>query len=82
MKTSSQDGIKVLTNHIETDCPDDIEKVKIEHLITRKGIFNQDVRVKASVNKVMLNGIVHSFLSNGKAGKNGMKRPWYIVGLQ
>jgi len=47
MKTSSQDGIKVLTNHIETDCPDDIEKVKIEHLITRKGIFNQDVRVKS-----------------------------------
>ena len=39
MKTSIQDGIKVLTNHIETDCPDDIEKVKIEHLITRNWDF-------------------------------------------
>jgi len=75
---SNIDGIKVLTNNIkiETDNPDDIEKVEIERAIERNwAMNNQDVQVCVSGNRVTLNGIVHSFYQKDEAERMAWNAP-------
>jgi len=75
---STIDGIKVLTNHIEieTDSPDDVEKADIEQAIQRNWAMNsQDVQVYVSGNKVILNGIVHSFYQKEEAERMAWNAP-------
>jgi len=81
---SNIDGIKVLTNNIkiETDNPDDIEKVEIERAIERNWAMNkQKIQVSVAGNKVTLNGIVHSFYQKDEAERMAWNAPgvWTVV---
>ena len=74
-------GIKVLTNHIEIESSDDIEKADIEQAIERNwAMNNQDVQVNVSGNKVTLNGTVHSFYQKEEAERMAWNAPgvWIV----